>query len=280
MENIKKFIEEMKRHPYIVVGGMLVILAVIVAILAPLITTFDPIEVDAKNRLLSPSTIHPMGTDEFGRDVMSRVLYGARTSIQVGVSVVLLTTIIGSIVGVIAGYYSKIDNIIMRILDGFMAFPGIIIAICLAAIWGAGKLNIILALSFAYFPPMARIVRSCVITVKEWECVESARAAGAKNIYIILKYILSNSLSPIIVQATFSFAVAILDEAALSFLGVGIAPPNPSWGGMITEARSFMAVAPWTMIFPGIAIVLTVLGLNLLGDGLRDLLDPRLQEGC
>lgn len=280
MENIKQSIEEMKRHPYIVVGGILVVLALLLALLAPLITKFDPLEIDAKNRLLSPSLIHPMGTDEFGRDVMSRVLYGARISLQVGISVVLLTTVIGSIVGVIAGYYPKADNLIMRILDGFMAFPGIIIAICLAAIWGAGKLNIILALSFAYFPPMARIVRSCVITVKEWECVESAKAVGAKNTYIILKYILSNSLSPIIVQATFSFAVAILDEAALSFLGVGIAPPNPSWGGMITEARSFMAVAPWTMIFPGIAIVLTVLGLNLLGDGLRDLLDPRLQEEC
>lgn len=279
MKNTKQFIEDMKRHPYILVGGILVIIAVLVAVLAPLITTFDPLEVDTKNRLLSPSITHPMGTDEFGRDVMSRVLYGARISIQVGISVVCVTTIIGSIVGVIAGYCPKADNIIMRILDGFMAFPGIIIAICLAAIWGAGRLNIILALSFAYFPPMARIVRSCVITVKEWECVESARAAGAKDVYIVLKYILSNSLSPIIVQATFSFAVAILDEAALSFLGVGITPPNPSWGGMITEARSFMAVAPWTMIFPGIAIVLTVLGLNLLGDGLRDLLDPRLQEG-
>lgn len=277
MENIKFFFKEMKKHPYIIVGGFIVITVILAALFAPFLTSFDPLEINAKNRLLPPSKIHPMGTDEFGRDVMSRLLYGTRISIAVGLSVVLLTIIMGTIVGVIAGYFSKLDNIIMRILDGFMAFPGIIIAICLAAIWGAGKLNIILALSFAYFPKMARIVRSCVISVKEWECVESAKAIGAKDLYIILKYILLNSLSPIIVQATFSFALAILDEAALSFLGVGIAPPNPSLGVMITDARSFMAVAPWGIFFPGFMIILVVLGLNLLGDGLRDVLDPRLQ---
>ncbi|MCT4584624.1 MAG: ABC transporter permease [Peptostreptococcaceae bacterium] len=278
MQKINGFLKKIKKHPYILVGGFILILTIILALLAPFISPFDPIKINATNRLLSPSLIHPMGTDEFGRDILSRILHGIRTSIEIGLSVVFLTTILGCIVGVLAGYFKKFDNIVMRILDGLMAFPGIIIAICLAAIWGAGKLNIILALSFAYFPQMARIIRSCVLTVKEWDCVESAKSIGATDIYIIYKYILSNSLSPIIVQATFSFAIAILDEAALSFLGVGVQAPNPSLGGMITDARTYMAIAPWEMIFPGLTIVLIVLGLNLLGDGLRDLLDPRLQN--
>ncbi|ADL12171.1 ABC transporter permease [Acetohalobium arabaticum] len=277
MKDINAFLKEVKQHPYIIIGGTIVIVAILMSLLAPFLTSFNPTNVDAKNRLLSPSITHPMGTDQYGRDIMSRVLFGTRSSIEVGVSVVLLTTILGGIAGIAAGYFPKLDNVIMRVLDGFMAFPGIIIAICLAAIWGAGKLNIILALSFAYFPKMARIVRSCVMTVKESDCVESARSVGAKNMYIIFKYILLNSLSPIIVQATFSFAMAILDEAALSFLGVGITPPNPSLGGMITDARDFMAVAPWGIFFPGFMIIVIVLGLNLLGDGLRDVLDPRLQ---
>lgn len=274
---MKQILMKIRRHPYIVVGGILVAMAILVALLAPILTKYDPIKTDPNNRLIPPSPTNPMGTDEYGRDVMTRVFYGIRISLEVGISVVLFTTIIGIIVGVIAGYYPRVDNIIMRLLDGLMAFPGIIIAICLAAIWGAGKFNIILALSFSYFPSMARIVRSCVITVKEWDCVEAAKAAGAKDKYIISKYILSNSLSPIIVQATFNFAIAILDEAALSFLGIGIEPPTPSLGGMITEARTYMAVAPWEMVFPGLVIILIVLGLNLLGDGIRDLLDPRLK---
>lgn len=276
-KNIKQMILTVRKHPYIAIGGVVIAVVFFTALIAPLLTKFNPLELNGKGRLLPPSLVHPMGTDHFGRDIMSRLLYGARISMEVGISVVILSTIIGGIIGLAAGYYNKVDNLIMRILDGFMAFPGIIIAIILAAVWGAGKLNIILALSFAYFPQMARVVRGCVLTGKEWECVESAKSSGAKDGHILLKYILLNSLSPIIVQATFTFAVAILDEAALSFLGLGIEPPNPSWGGMITEGRSFMSVAPWGMIFPGAAIMVTVLGLNLLGDGLRDYLDPRLK---
>lgn len=276
-KNIKEMILRIKKYPYIAIGGTVIILVFFIALAAPLLTKFNPLEVNGKDRLLAPSWIHPMGTDHFGRDIMSRLLYGARVSIQIGISVVVLSTVMGGLIGLVAGYYNRVDNLIMRILDGFMAFPGIIIAIILAAICGAGKLNIIMALSFAYFPQMARVVRSCVLTGKEWECVESARSSGAKDGYILFKYILINSLSPIIVQATFIFAVAILDEAALSFLGLGIEPPYPSWGGMITEGRSFMSIAPWEMMFPGVAIMLTVLGLNLLGDGLRDYLDPRLK---
>ena len=277
IEKIKRTGLTVREHPYIVVGGILFITVLIAALAAPLLTHFDPLEVSGKDRLLPPTRLHPMGTDHFGRDIMSRLFYGARISMEVGISVVVLSTFLGGVVGLAAGYYHRFDNLIMRILDGFMAFPGIIIAIMLSAALGAGKSSIILALSFANFPQMARFVRSCVLSVKEWECVEAARSSGARDSYIIIKYILLNSLSPIIVQATFSFATAILDEAALSFLGVGIEPPHPSWGGMITEGRAFIGVAPWEVIFPGVSIMLTVLGLNLLGDGLRDMLDPRLK---
>lgn len=273
----KTFFRELKEHSCITIGGSIIVIMVLVSLMAPILTSYNPLEGIGKERLLPPSLMHPMGTDQFGRDVMSRLVYGARVSMEIGLSVVVLSTIIGVCVGLIAGYYKKVDNIIMRIFDGFMAFPGIIIAITLVTIWGAGKVNIILALTFAYIPPMARVVRSNVISVKELECVESAKAVGATDIHIIFKYILLNSLSPIIVQSTSTFARAILDEAALSFLGVGIEPPYPSWGGMITEARAFMDISPWQMVFPGLAIVVTVFGLNILGDGLRDYFDPKLK---
>jgi len=265
------------RHPYIITAFIILFVLLTLALFAPLITDYNPVRNDARNRLKPPSLEHYLGTDEFGRDVFTRLLYGIRASMQVGFSVVILTVIFGGIVGVLAGYYPELDNIIMRFLDGMMAFPGIIIAISLAAIWGAGKYNIILALSFAYFPKMARIVRSAVISIKDLEYVESAKAVGAQDKYIITKYILRNAASPIMVQATFNFALAILDEAALSFLGVGIMPPTPSLGGMITDARSYMVVAPWLIISPGVMIIFSVLSLNLLGDGLRDLLDPHLK---
>jgi peptide/nickel transport system permease protein len=265
------------KHPYIITALVILMFLLLLALLAPVLTDYDPENNDARNRLKPPSTEHFLGTDEFGRDVFTRLIYGIRASMQVGFSVVILTAFFGIIVGVIAGYYPELDNIIMRFLDGMMAFPGIIIAISLAAIWGAGKYNIIFALSFAYFPKMARIVRSAVISIKDIEYVESARAIGAKDHYIIFKYILRNSASPILVQATFNFALAILDEAALSFLGIGILPPTPSLGGMIADARSYMTVAPWLIFSPGVMIIFSVLSLNLLGDGLRDFLDPHLK---
>lgn len=267
-----------KVHPYILVGGLLVMLILLVALFAPFLTPYGPVDMTPKNRLQAPSSIHVMGTDEFGRDVMSRAFYGARISVQIGLSVVLITVVMGTVVGLIAGYYSKLDNIVMRFLDGLMAFPEIIIAITLAAIWGSGKMNIIFAMSFAYFPRMARVVRGSALCAKEVEYVEAAKAIGAKDIYIMYKHILPNCISPIIVQATFCFATAILAEAALSYLGVGIKEPAPSWGGMISQGRNYMAIAPWLVYFPGGAIILSVLGLNLLGDGLRDYLDPRLRS--
>ena len=266
------------QHPYVTTSIIILIFLAFLSLSAPFLTDYNPVRNDPRNRLQSPSREHLLGTDQFGRDIFTRILYGVRTSMEVGLAVVFLTVIFGGIVGIAAGYYPQIDKIVMRILDAMMAFPGIIIAISLAAIWGAGKLNIILALSFAYFPKMARIVRSAVISIKELDYVDSARAVGANDFRIISKYILKNSASPIMVQATFNFALAILDEAALSFLGVGIMPPAPSLGSMVTDARTYMVVAPWMIFAPGIMIVLAVLSLNLLGDGLRDLLDPHLKN--
>lgn len=266
------------KHPYVTTAIIILIILSFLSLFAPVLTDYNPVRNNARNRLKPPSREHFLGTDQYGRDIFTRILYGLRTSMEVGISVVILTVFFGGLVGILAGYYPKIDQIIMRILDAMMAFPGIIIAISLAAIWGAGKLNIILALSFAYFPKMARIVRSAVISIRDLEYVESARAVGAKDIRIIFNYILKNSASPIIVQATFNFALAILDEAALSFLGVGIMPPAPSLGSMITDARTYMVIAPWMIFAPGLMIVFAVLSLNLLGDGLRDLLDPHFQN--
>lgn len=258
--------------------ALIIILVIIfLTIFAPLLTRYDPVENDSRNRLKRPTMNHIMGTDEFGRDIFTRILYGARTSILIGTVVVLLTTVSGIIIGVLAGYYSKIDNIIMRVLDALMAFPSIIIAISLAAIWGGGIYNVIFALTFSYFPKMARLVRAQVISAKDLEYIESARAIAATDIIIIFRYILKNNISPILIQASLNFARAILDEAALSFLGVGIMPPNASLGGMISDARSFLSAAPWITIFPGLVIVITVFTFNLLGDSIREVLDPRLK---
>lgn len=275
---MKIYIREYTKHPYIVVGGILLSLIMFVAIFASVLTQFDPLLINGKDRLLGPSLKHFMGTDNFGRDIMSRVFYGTRVSIEIGLGVTILSTLVGGIIGTISGYYEKLDNIIMRILDGLMAFPGIIIAIILATTFGAGKINIILALSFAYFPSIARILRSSILSIKEKDYIQSAIVVGASRGYILIKYILSNAISPVIVQMTFIFALAVLDEAALSFLGVGIEPGLPSLGVMISEARTFMSIAPWQIFFPGIFIVIMVLGLNLIGDGLRDILDPRLKK--
>jgi peptide/nickel transport system permease protein len=267
-----------RRHPQIVLGGVLVGLALLMAIIAPWIATHDPIEIRHRERLQPPSSKHLLGTDEFGRDLFSRIVYGARISVLIGVLVVGLTSAIGIFIGLVAGFYPKVDNIIMRILDGIMAFPGFILALTLTAIWGAGILNIVQALSLSYTPGVARVVRGSVLSVAKEEYVESARAAGASNFYLLLRTILPNCLSPLMVQAAFTFAIAVRAEAMLSFLGVGIRPPTPTWGAMVSAGRAFLRVAEWYPVFPGLAIALTVLGLNILGDGLRDALDPRLKN--
>ncbi len=273
--SIPRILDFIRNHKSIAIGVSLFVLVLFSAVSAPVLSVYNPLETNGMSRLSPPSFTHLMGTDQMGRDILSRVLYGTRSSLIVGGGVVLITTFIGVFVGVMSGYYPKIDGVAMRVMDGFMAFPAIIIAIMLAAIWGTGKLNIIFALSFAYFSRMARVARASVLSVKNQDYVDSARVLGATDSHILMKYILLNSLSPIIVQATFVFAISILDEAALSFLGIGIKAPEPSLGGMINDGRNFMTVSPWLMLFPGGVMFTAVLGLNILGDGLRDLLDPR-----
>lgn len=263
---------------FLIVGIVIVLTAIFIAVFCPIITKYDPLLVNVKERITAPTGQHKLGTDEMGRDVLSRMFFGVRASMIIGVSVAIISTMAGIIVGVIAGYYNKVDNVLMRILDGVMAFPSIIIAIALAGILGTGKINIIIALSVAYFPTMARIVRSSVLSLRDIEYVQSIKVLGASDVYIIIHHIIPNIISPIIVQMTFIFALAVFDEAALSYLGVGIRAPEPSLGGMVSDARKYMSVAPWTILYPGLMIAYIVLGLNLLGDGLRDYFDPKLNE--
>ena len=263
---------------FLIVGIVIVLTAIFIAVFCPIITKYDPVLVNVKERITAPTGQHKLGTDDMGRDVLSRMFFGVRASMIIGVSVAIISTVAGIIVGVIAGYYKKVDNVLMRILDGVMAFPSIIIAIALAGILGTGKINIIIALSVAYFPTMARIVRSSVLSLRDIEYVQSIKVLGASDAYIIIHHIIPNIISPIIVQMTFIFALAVFDEAALSYLGVGIRAPEPSLGGMVSDARKYMSVAPWTILYPGLMIAYIVLGLNLLGDGLRDYFDPKLNE--
>ncbi len=229
-------------------------------------------------RLKGFTPSHLLGTDDFGRDVFSRIIFGTRVSLIVGGAVMLFTSLIGVILGILAGYYKFLDNILMRIMDGLMAFPAMVMAISLMAFLGPSVFNVIVALSFTYMPRTVQIIRSVVLIGREMPYVQAARALGARDLRIAIKHILPNCIPPLIVQATFIFAYSILAEASLSFLGVGVPPEIPSWGNIISSGRLFIREAPWLTIFPGVAILLTCLSLNLVGDGLRDALDPRMRE--
>ena len=259
-----------------VIGAALVGAVVLLACLAGVIAPFDPLKGNFRERMVPPSFTHWMGTDHFGRDILSRVLFGARISLQIGFMVTLVVAIAGVFIGALAGYFRKLDGPIMRLMDAFMAFPSIILAIAISAVLGASVFNVILALSIAATPHTARIVRASVLVVREMEYVEAARALGASHTRILLRHVLTNAMAPLVVRMTYVFAVAILVEAVLSFIGVGPPPPIPTFGGIIANGRDFIVTAPWITIAPGIAILISVLGLNLLGDGLRDVLDPRL----
>lgn len=273
----KDLLLNIRRSSYVMIGGIILIVLLLSALFAPLLAPHDPYQINGADRLQAPSAQYLLGTDNLGRDILSRLLYGTQVSMIVGFSCVAIALTSGIIVGLLCGYYPKADKIVMRFLDACMAFPDIIVAITLSAIWGSGKTSLIIALSIAYFPRMARTVRGSALAIKEMEYIESARAVGCNAVYILSRYILPNCLSPIIIQAAFIFAIAILGEAALSFLGVGIPYSTATWGGMLSESRNYID-SPWMMIFPGAAIAISVLGLNLLGDGLRDLLDPRLRD--
>ena len=264
-----------RKHPECVFEVAVLLLLFAAAATAPLMYSAGPLETSAAMRLTPPSSGHIFGTDEFGRDILSRCCYGIRVSVVIGLSVVAVSTIAGVAAGLLCGWFDKADRIISRVLDGLMAFPEIILAITLSAIWGAGERNLIFALSFAFFPKMTRVVRSSVLSVKSQEYILSGRAAGAGTWGLIFRYVLPGCVSAIIVQATFCFASAILSEAALSFLGVGIKEPAPSLGSMVCAARNYMTVAPWTILLPGSFIMIIVLVLNIMGDSLRDILDPK-----
>ncbi len=262
-----------------VIGAVLFFTVVAIALLAGVIAPFDPLKNNFRYRLGAPNATHWLGTDNFGRDILSRVLHGSRVSLLIGLLVVVFTGFFGTLIGAISGYVRRLDNAIMRVMDGFMAFPPILLAIAIGAVLGPSLLNAVIALTVAYTPRTARIVRASVLVVRESEYVEAARALGAGHTRILFRHILANSLAPLLVQLTFIFALAILAEAVLSFIGVGPPPPTPTFGNIIADGRNYIAEAPWISIWPGIAIMMTVLGLNLMGDGLRDVLDPRLRTG-
>ena len=259
-----------------VIGAVLVGLVLALALLAGLIAPYDPLKANVRERMLAPSFAHWMGTDHFGRDILTRVIYGARISLQIGFTVALITGLAGVFIGASAGYFRRLDGPVMRLMDAFMAFPSIILAIAISAVLGASVTNVIIALSMAATPHTARIVRASVLVVREMEYVEAARALGASHARILLRHVMANSLAPLVVRMTYVFAVAILNEAVLSFIGVGPPPPAPTFGSIIANGRDFIVAAPWITVGPGMAILVCVLGLNMLGDGLRDVLDPRM----
>ena len=262
------------RHERIVIGGALLLLVIGVAVLAPIIAPFDPNLVRPEIQFTRPNARHVFGTDNFGRDLFSRTVYGARNSLLVGAAVVLLSGLLGTVAGLVAGYYPRIDTALMGIMDSLMAFPGIVLAVGIMAAIGARLENVVIALGVVQIPRVARLVRSIVFTIVHTTYIEAGRAIGVTDARLLLRHILPNCISPIIVQATFVFGFAVLGEASLSFLGVGAPPYIPSWGNILGEARVYVRDAPYMMLLPGLALSLTILALNLIGDGTRDWLDP------
>jgi peptide/nickel transport system permease protein len=267
-----------KRHPTVAIGGAILATMVAVSLFAPFISAYDPIRIDPSMRLKPPSSDHLFGTDQYGRDVMSRVLYGGRVSLFVGLCVAVVATIIGVFLGLLSGYVRVFDAVVMRTMDGLMAIPSILLAIAMMSIMRASITLIIIAISVTELPRVVRLVRSLVLTIREQTYVQAAVAIGNRTPRLLLKHILPNIVPPLIVQATFIFAVAIMIEATLSFLGLGTPPEVPSWGNIISESRIFVMIAWWTVLFPGLFLAILVLAINILGDGLRDMLDPRLSR--
>jgi peptide/nickel transport system permease protein len=265
------------RNRSLMAGALLVLLVASLSCLAYALAPYDPLKSNFRARLEPPSLAHWFGTDHFGRDLFSRVIYGGRVSLEIGLLVVIATGVVGTAIGAVAGYFRALDNPLMRLMDALMAFPAVVLAIVVSAVLGASIVNVVIALSIATSQHTARIVRGSVLVVREMEYVEAARALGFGNLRILFGHVLLNSLAPLVVRLTFVFGAAILTEAVLSYVGVGPPPPTPTFGNIIAGGRDFMSTAPWVMIFPGIAIILSVLGFNLLGEGLRDALDPRMR---
>jgi peptide/nickel transport system permease protein len=266
------------RRRTIAIGLAVFAVVLALALLAPLVAPYAPNKLSIVNRLKPPSGTYWFGTDEFGRDVFSRTIYAGRLSLLVGASVVTFAALIGVTLGLIAGFFRRLDTPLARIIDAMMAFPDILLAIALVAALGPSLATVIVALGIVYAPRLARIVRASTLVIRELPYVEAARALGVPTWRIMTRHVLRNLVSPILVQATFIFAYAMLAEAGLSFLGVGVSPEVPTWGTMIAAGRQYVGQADWMTLFPGVAIVLAVLSLQMVGDGLRDLLDPRLRK--
>jgi peptide/nickel transport system permease protein len=276
----------------VLLGASILLVLVALALLAPWLGTMDPAEIDPSSRNLNPGSRMEVsvpdggtvertawfGTDNLGRDVYSRVLYGTRVSLVVGVTVAVIAIAIGLVIGLVAGFFRRLDGPIMRVMDGLMAIPGILLAIALVAIWGGGLITVILAIVVPDVPRVVRLVRSVVLSVREEPYVESAVSIGAPTLMLLMRHVLPNTVAPLIVQGTFLCASAMLAEAALSFLGVGIPPEIPTWGNIIAEGRSVFRIHPHNIFFPGMFLALTVLAVNVLGDGLRDTLDPKMSR--
>jgi peptide/nickel transport system permease protein len=266
------------RHPTTVLGGGLLVLMILGAILAPVLFTVDPIALSPIERLRVPGEAHWFGTDMLGRDIYSRTIYGARISLVVGIAAAVLSVAIGLTIGLLAGYIRLLDAILMRVMDGLMAIPGILLAIALVSLSGASLLTVTIAITIPEIPRVVRLVRAIVLSVREEPYVEAAVAAGTRMPLILIRHILPNTIPPLIVQATYVCASAMLTEAILGFLGAGTPPEIPSWGNIMAEGRTYFQLAPWIIFFPGITLALTVLAVNVLGDGLRDTLDPRIAK--
>jgi peptide/nickel transport system permease protein len=274
----RTFLRHLLKRRMVAIGLAILLVFVLLAALAPLLAPYAPGKLSIVNRLKPPSATYWFGTDEFGRDIFSRMLYAGRLSLSVGAAVVVLSSLIGVTLGLLAGFFKRLDTPIARLIDAMMAFPDILLAIALVAALGPSLMTVIIALSIVYAPRLARIVRAATLVIRELPYVEAARAFGNPTLRIMTRHVLPNIVSPITVQATFIFASAMLAEAGLSFLGLGVSPDIPTWGTMIASGRQYIGQADWMTYFPGFAIVLAVLSLQMVGDGLRDLLDPRLRK--
>jgi ABC-type dipeptide/oligopeptide/nickel transport system permease subunit len=257
---------------------VVVLLAVLAAVFAPLVSPYDPLRQDLANLLAGPGAAHLLGTDNVGRDILARVIWGTRVSLIAGFVSVAMAVLAGSVLGLVAGYSGgRVDGLVMRLIDAVLAFPPLVLALALGAVLGAGLVGVLIALGVVYTPTFARLMRGQVLTIKTREYVQAAHLLGAPGWRIVLRHILPNAATPVVVQASLSVAFAILAEASLSFLGLGVQPPEPSWGSMINAGRGYLQQAPWIVFGPGAALFITVLGLNFVGDAIRDALDPRLR---
>jgi peptide/nickel transport system permease protein len=272
------FVSRLVTRKTVMVGLLILVIVATLAILAPLIAPYSPSRLSVVNRLKPPSGVYWFGTDEFGRDVFSRTIYAGRLSLLVGATVVAFAAVFGVTLGLVAGFFRRLDTPIARIIDAMMAFPDILLAIALVAALGPSLFTVIVALGIVYTPRLARTVRASTLVIRELPYVEAARALGVPTWRIMSRHVLRNLVSPILVQGTFIFAYAMLAEAGLSFLGLGVSPEVPTWGTMIAAGRQYIGQADWMTLFPGIAIILSVLSLQMVGDGFRDLLDPRLRK--